>query len=220
MGKNNKPRKNRVSKSGKIVEVIAGSEYLTVVSATTNGTFVVSPVTFTRSAAIVDNFNLYRCTHLDVSFVMPTTDASVAVGFVPATVDNAPTSMNAVTNLEQSSLHFLGQTTITHLRLSRSQLMGESSLKWFKGIVGTPDAWDEQQGSVYFATSASTTLAVRIDYVFEFTGFLAGGNTPKPRPSLLPSEASVGIAGCPCASCRHLGGSVAGSPALSCRKTT
>lgn len=136
-------------------------------------------------------FNLYRFTDLKFSWCSGAGNgqADVALGLVTGVVTTDATTIAQISELEYMNVSRASQTVLTHLNVPKSFLLGCSPAKWWKTVPDAgQDDWDEFQGEVFGAASASVTMGVLVSYVIEFTAFAADANTPLMRPMALKND--------------------------------
>jgi hypothetical protein len=128
-------------------------------------------------------FALYRFTKLTITWLAPNGQPNdVAMGVVTGVLDNVPTSVSSVVQLEYAKVNFGDQTTPTILHVPRSYLVDQAPNKWWKTLSGAPQDWDEIQGVIFGATTAvAFAQTVVIDYEIEFCDFVNPANTPLPE---------------------------------------
>lgn len=190
-------RQNSAGPPGERLEVVSGHQLFIN---TTNGSVVTIPLVptaFTRAAAIADNFQYYRFTKVKI-VVLPSIEPvssgvqgtnSMAVGYLPGRdPDNALTTEAAVLALPFTTYYSNGSTVPTSLTIPKKELVQNTPLKWWKTIVGNPDAEFEQQGNIYtfYALNGAPSVAVGVNfyihYTMELQGWVLASNTPLPVP--------------------------------------
>ncbi len=185
-----KNRRVRTS-PGERIEIVEGQQLFI---STTNGsvnTVPIAPSSFTRVAAIADNFQFYRATKIRVK-VFPTLEnsssgtennGSLAVGYLPGTApDTPPANEPSVLSLPYVTFMSNGQTVPSWLSIPRRELVANGILKWYKTIAGTPADQFETQGNLYSFGSWPNTPTVGINFMiyyrFELQAWALAGNTP------------------------------------------
>jgi len=186
--KNNSSRQNGQNSrvAGSRPEKVSGR---TLFSFTTTGSIVISPAAFARALAIADVFQFYRFTKLRIKNI-PTGVAST-FGYAPGAVfDTPPTLASQVTELPYAVNHGDAKTTDTILNIPRRELLGDSQIKWFKTIPGSPATQFEIQGNVYVVVPV-TGVILEVEYEVEFQSWNLAANSPKfnlPEPDLPPAS--------------------------------
>lgn len=218
MGRRSKRRSGHRSQSGgnKIVSIPFKQFYSRSLSSGL-GSISLHPSQFNRTFEIADNFMLYRFVSLSVEVfplveyntTLATAEAGnqAAVGWLsnitdalgsqtPGTVLNLVHSVGILTNgvctASGIAVAYTPQLGSRHLRLNRKALVGETSLKWYKATVGTPDSWDELQGYLLFACdSDADPWNVIISGVCEFTSPTATTISPEGVAQILARREST-----------------------------
>jgi hypothetical protein len=195
------PKKNvpKMKGSAPRIERFSAKFYAVALSAATSSAAFISPqsssIFGTRIAEMAELFNLYRFVDIKVSWCSggggTTNGEDMAVGIMPGLITASPTTVAAISSLECVNVSWATQNTVTHLHADRAYLLGSAPNKWWKTV---PDAgqedWEENQGEIFFAASASTTRQVMVESVIEFTSFVASTLTPMPRLRPQPSSGS------------------------------
>ncbi len=190
-GRRRRNKNRRRTSPGERLEVIEGQQLFI---STTNGsvnTIPVAPSSFTRVAAIADNFQFYRCTKLRVKVFPAIEDlasgasnyGSLALGYLPGVApDTPPANEASVLALPYVTFQSNGQTVPVWLSVPRRELVSNGVLKWYKTIAGTPDVQFETQGNLYsfgfWLTAPTIGINFMIYYRFELQGWSLAGNTP------------------------------------------
>ncbi len=174
-------RGSRKSKRAAHIEVVRGSIFNVLITAATSGQLNLQPqdARWGRLVDISEVFNLYRFTRLDIEWLTIAAASDSAVGVIAGVVDLAPATTTLVGQTEYWGVNYQDQTTPTRFSVPRSYLIGETSLKWWKTVPGTPDDWNEIQGIICGAQGVSGGLSVRVDYEIEFCSYVNVANTPK-----------------------------------------
>lgn len=188
--KNNSSRQNMQNSrvAGSRPEKVSGRSLFTF---TTTGSIVISPAAFSRALAIADVFQFYRFTKLRIKNIP--TGVACTYGYAPgALFDTPPTLASQVTELPYAVNHGLEKTTDTILNIPRKELLGDSQIKWFKTIPGSPASQFEIQGNVYVVVPV-TGVIMEVEYEVEFQSWNLAANSPKPNlPSAdLPPASSL-----------------------------
>ncbi len=199
-GRRRRKNRRRTSSPGERIEVVEGQQLFISTTNGTVNTIPVAPSSFTRVAAIADNFQFYRCTKLRVK-VFPTIEnsasgssnnGSLAVGYLPgAAPDTPPANEPSVLALPFTTFMSNGQTVPSWMSVPRRELVANGVLKWYKTIAGTPAEQFETQGNIYSFGVWSTTPTIGINFMiyfrFELQAWALAGNTPL---SIVPKDVS------------------------------
>jgi hypothetical protein len=182
MGKRSKSRRNNQKNPGNSlgskVESVSGRTLFTLTVG--SAAIPVSPASFPRCLAMADVFNLYRFTRIKFHIIP---DASAAVGYSNGEFDTPPSTVGQIMELPYAGLCSAKQTTPVSVQVPRSELIGDSTLKWYKTIVGTPAVGFEIQGNLFYLTS--TTFFLVVEWTCEFTQWNLAANSPMSKvPSL------------------------------------
>lgn len=176
------PKRNKSAKTGgKRVEVVSGSLLIVILNAATSGSFSIqaSNASFVRLAEIANTFSLYRFTKLNIKFMDESaTRNTVVLGYYPTIADTPPTTISAISSVENSAVNFASQTTPSKISVSRSFLLS-GPIPWYKTVAGAAEDSFEIQGTIVGASSASSTCRMWIDYTCELTSWMPIGSTPK-----------------------------------------
>lgn len=175
MGKRSKKTSNNMNNLRSRAEVICGRTVFNFGAVAAS--IAISPAAFARALAIADVFQYYRFTKLRVRAIPVTGGFQAVVGYAPGTIDNPPNTISAIAELPYALYHGSAKTTDTILDIPRSELCGDSTIKWYKTIPGTPATDFEIQGNLYYSILVGGTLV--IDYTVEFQSWNLAGNTPK-----------------------------------------
>lgn len=176
------------------IETFRGSFYSNVFASASTYSGKLSPnntaLFGNRINAMAALFNLYRFTDLKFSWCTGTGSgqADAALGLVTGVITTDPSTIAQISELEYMNVSRASQTVLTHLNVPKSFLLGCSPAKWWKTVPDAgQDDWDEFQGEVFGAASASIIASVLVEYVIEFTAFAADANTPLMRSMALQS---------------------------------
>lgn len=159
---------------------------LTIQNAAASGNVVLNPVNFgTLLAAIADEFTLFRFRRIRFG-LMINSASDAAIGYkAGSTTAAGPTTLSTVFQLSRSAYNWSDQTTPSHLLLTERDLLGQAAMNWYKVDVGTDaDTQGEQQGTLYSASGATTTLNLTCVGMIEFCGKI----DPSSNPSLLATR--------------------------------
>ncbi len=133
----------------------------------------------TRVVSFSDTFNLFRINKLRFR-ISPSTAAVRSAGFIAGTLDTAPTTPAQVMESPWATFLDVQETKKTEwVNVPTSILRAQAN--WYKSVPGTPDAWDEQPGALYFTGPASGTVYIEIDVEYEFRDQVAPADTPMIR---------------------------------------
>lgn len=180
-------RRNR----GKLdrVETVMGRQ-LFVYTSTSQVTVALQPATFTRALAIADNFQFYRFRKVRCIIAPAFTgsaSSTFALGYAPgAGFDTPPAANTDIMQLPRAVFAGAGKTSDTILDLGSSDLVGDSPLRWYKTVIGTPDTQFEVQGNLYGIAPNGTNapVYVTVEYTLELQSWNLATNSPfAPLPS-------------------------------------
>ncbi len=192
MKKSRSSKMNKPALNPAIQRVCGRSEVAVLGSSTTSSIIPIQPSSFARCLAMGDVFEFYRFTSLKVE--IPPLVASlavaneVAVGYSNQTFDTPPTSVAAVMELPCATRNIRRSTVFRSFTVSRNELIANAPLKWYKTIVGTPEALFETQGNLYVAADGNDAPTVLvIEWEVEFSQWNLAGQSPlSAHPALEP----------------------------------
>jgi hypothetical protein len=179
---------------------VSGKVFIQVSATTTASSFSLHPGNIPRLTEIANAFGLYRFIKLKVS-VMPSFRATTSIPGSPEmyyvcyfnqTVDTLPNTTQAGSEAAYSVVRPMGYvfdltnssaisllSVPTGFRVPTAYLIGDTSLKWYKAVVGTTDAWDELQGFIAYRSENSVQLHLMLSYEVEFAVPLPAISTPE-----------------------------------------
>ncbi len=163
------PRKNNDAHNR--IEIVEFHTYAEGSLVSGKGTVAVAPSSFTRVAALADNYALYRFTELRFR-LLPTSagtniTGAMGVGWLPGVTDTAPNSTIALAECIQSCILSVRATVPTEwVRLTRSDLQGYEP--WYKTVAGTPESADEVQGNLFLTGAGTDGYALEVRGTVEF----------------------------------------------------
>ncbi len=179
---------------------VSGKVFIQVSATTTASSFSLHPGNIPRLTEIANAFGLYRFIKLKVS-VLPSFRATTSIPGSPEmyyvcyfnqTVDTLPNTTQAGSEAAYSVVRPMGYvfdlanssaisllSVPTGFRVPTSYLIGDTSLKWYKAVVGTTDAWDELQGFIAYRSENSVQLHLMLSYEIEFAVPLPAISTPE-----------------------------------------
>lgn len=178
MGRRSKKNKQSSKGLGAKPESVCGRTVFTL--AVGNATIPISPASFPRLLAMADVFNLYRFTKLKFS-IYPA--GNTAVGYSNGEFDTPPTTVAQIMEIAYAGLNTATQSVPTHVNVPRSELLGDSTLKWYKTIAGTPAVGFEVQGNLFVLAGAIQFFVV--EWTCEFTQWNLAANSPLKNPSIV-----------------------------------
>jgi hypothetical protein len=153
-----------------------------------------------RLTAIADDFELFRVTKLRfrITGCLPGTGTSqpasaINMAYYSGVVDATP-NFGGLNDSPVSVMHlYAGNSTANianggspmscptnWMSVPKQMLLG--SLKWYKAIQGAASDWDEQQGTILFASSDATGTFV-VAYEFEGNGQFTSPADPSTTPA-------------------------------------
>ncbi len=179
--RNKSPNKNQKVLSP---ERICGRTYVSALAAASSGLIPLQPSPFPRALAVADVFEFYRFTSVKV--ILHPQGAEYAVGYSNQTFDTAPTTLAGVLELPVAARQVQNSSVFKELNLGRQELLSNGPLKWYKTVVGTPDALFETQGNLYIAAGSSQTLNLVIEWEVEFSQWNLAAQSPKPHMDFVP----------------------------------
>jgi len=156
------------------------------------------PAAFPRVLEVADSFDMYRVSKFKFRIGPPnstlaaSTTAHQVAGFYPGVTDNAPASINDVSENIYSTVRWGNQTTPSDwVEVPKTVLQGY--VPWYKTVAGSIDAALERFGSMFVFSSDASTTSVTIEYrgVFEFKGPANTGATPADRRKKMLLEEKV-----------------------------
>ena len=136
-----------------------------------------------RIAQIAEAFNLYRIDRFKYR-LLPHTLANeiVVAGYVSDTVDGTVIFTSVAESAAVSALSLQMNVPSDWAHVPSQVLRG--ALPWYKAVVGSPTTWEEQAGTINFASSnaaSTTTVCIEIDGVLEFNSPIDPTLTPAMR---------------------------------------
>lgn len=180
--------------------VASGKVFWQISAGTTAGTLSLHPSNIPRLVDLANAFQSYRFTKLKVEVLpsfrsqtsIPGSPQMYYVGYYNDTVDTLPNTTQAGSELAYSVVRPMGylidatnSSAISVLsvpsvfKVPRKFLLKDTSLKWFKANLGTPDSWDELQGNLVYRAENSIEIHLMIWYTCEFVGPLPFVSTPE-----------------------------------------
>ena len=144
----------------------------------------ISPATLSaRVAAIAETFNLYRIDRFKYRLVPYTLASEVVVaGYVSDTVDG---TLSFTSVAESNALVTFGlQMSVPSDWMNVPSQVLRGALPWYKAVAGTPTTWEEQAGTLNFAsinTGSTATLCLEFDGTIEFNSPIDPTLTPAMR---------------------------------------
>ncbi len=169
------------------VELVSGRKLIS--GAATGGTvniLALQPAMDSRLNSIAANFQFYRFTNLKVS-VFPCRETGVAQAATAAAYangsgfDTPPSTVVQLAALPYFKLVSDGQSIPASFSVSRSELLKDSQIPWFKTIQGTPASGFEIQGNIYHMSvnaTFTTEYYVLIDWECELSQWNASAQAP------------------------------------------
>ncbi len=193
-------KKSRSSKTTKpaqspSVQRVCGRTLVNVLGAATTATIVpLQPSTFPRALAMGDVFEFYRFTSLKIElppFLATASGAArhYAIGYSNQTFDTPPSTVAQVIELPCASRQDLNSSVYRNFVVTRNELLSNGPLKWYKTIVGSPDALFETQGNIYCVSDAADAeVSLVIEWEVEFSQWNLAAQSPfiGNRPALEP----------------------------------
>lgn len=176
MGKRGRRNKSSKKNLGSAHETVSGRTLFTLSAA--SSTIFLNPSSFPRCLAMADVFNLYRFTRLRFT-VKPGSQTSV--GYSNGEFDTPPTTVQQIMELAYAALVPGSQTVPESVTVPKSELLGDSTLKWYKTIAGTPASGFENQGALYWLAGGAVFLLV--EWTCEFSQWNLAANSPLKTPS-------------------------------------
>ena len=181
------------------IETFRGKSLVTLISAATSGSVAVdgnglNGTGASRFGNLTDNFSEFRVTAMEIEFFSGSGGGlgNCAVGYVQGPSDSPPTSIGNTILCECSKMSWGSTTNSVTLKIPRSVLVEQSSMKWWKSRPGTTGSdWDEVQGIIVACCAVAGTLQAVITWEVECTGFIATSSTPLPRPIGLKEDPLV-----------------------------
>ncbi len=163
------------------VQKVCGRTLITVLS--TAATVVpIQPSSFVRVLAMGDVFEFYRFTKLRVQLppmASSSTSTQYAVGYSNQTFDTAPTLVAQVIELPFAARQTKTSTVFQYFKVGRNELLANAPLKWYKTVVGTPDALFETQGNLYcVSTDATAGCDIQVEWEVEFSQWNLAAQSP------------------------------------------
>lgn len=184
MGRKRMNRNKAKGNLGSRVEVVSGRTLVPTILNSSAALPIAPVANFPRLAAIADLFQFYRFTHIR-AYCMPA-EVQMGLAYAPgAAFDTPPTSLSGILELPIAVAHGAFKTTDTVLTVSRKELVGDSQLKWYKTVAGTPAAQFEIQGNLYWVSGAGGTAP---NFVVEWTCELQSWNLAAQSPMKLPGK--------------------------------
>lgn len=185
MGKRGRKNKTSSKSLGSAHQSVSGRTLFTLSAA--SSIIFLNPASFPRCLAMADVFNLYRFTRLKFT-IMP--GSSTSVGFSTGEFDTPPTTVTQIMELAYAGLVPGTQTVPVHVNVPRSELLGDSTLKWYKSIAGTPASGFENQGALYWLAGGAVFLLV--EWTCEFSQWNLAANSPmKPIVPVGKNDSSI-----------------------------